>query len=59
LNSSFTLSDTISNAEQENQFIDACMSYLNAARVTLDYDDQIDAENFEIPFEIVQSGIAI
>jgi len=59
LNSHFTQSDTISNAEQENQFIDSCMNYLNEARVTLENDDQINAENFEIAFEIVQRGILL
>ena len=54
LNSHFTQSDTISSVEQENQFIDSCMSYLNEARSSLDLGDCS-----EQTFELVQRGLLL
>lgn len=59
LNSHFTQADTIANTEQENQFIDSCMNYLNEARVNLENFDQFSIDNLEYTFEIVQRGILL
>ena len=55
LNSHFTQSDTISNVEQENQFIDSCMSYLNEARANLENEQG----KLEFTFEVVQRGLLL
>jgi len=59
LNSHFTQSDTIANKEQENQFIDSCMNYLNEARTNLENYEELNEEKLEFTFEIIQRGILL